>query len=256
MTIANFNPNGAKPLPQGEPSSLANNSGQGPNTPVLDIVSKKFNWGAFLLNWIWGLGNRTYITLILFLLGFIPFLGIVAIFGCQIWFGIKGNEWAWQNKRWNSIEHFHEVQKKWAIAGIICSILGTLVTAATIVMMFIPAMMMNTSTQQNEVMVKKSVNALMEVSLLNEAQGKKCDASSEGLATCFAEKANVKDQFGATVVASDGVIWSFSGDGVCSNAGDCSVSITNDKGMFETIPLSLENGYLKVHADEILAKHI
>ena len=67
---------------------------------------KKFNWGAFLLNWIWGLGNKTYLPLIVLPIAFIPF-------------GSKGNEWAWQNKQWMSVEHFDDVQKKWALAAVI-----------------------------------------------------------------------------------------------------------------------------------------
>lgn len=103
-----------------------NNSGKGGDYPVLDIIKDKFNWGAFLLSWIWGIGNKTYITLIMlvaWLLGFIPFVGALLVLGIHIWFGIKGNEWAWQNKRFPSIKAFHEYQKKWAIAGIIISIL-------------------------------------------------------------------------------------------------------------------------------------
>ena len=109
MAIVNMS-NGRKPFPPKDggqkTGNLENNSGQGPNTPVLDIVSKKINWGACLLTWIWGLGNKSYVTLLVFLVCMIPFVGIIAYLGCQIWFGIKGNEWAWQNKRWNSIEHF------------------------------------------------------------------------------------------------------------------------------------------------------
>ena len=86
--------------------SLENNSGAGPESPVLDIVSKRFCWGAFFLNWIWGLGNKTYITLLVFLVGLIPFVGALAVFGCQIWFGIMGNRWAWQNKRWKRSGYF------------------------------------------------------------------------------------------------------------------------------------------------------
>ena len=33
--------------------------------------------------------------------------------------GIKGREWAWQNKRWDSLEHFNRVQKKWSVWGAI-----------------------------------------------------------------------------------------------------------------------------------------
>ena len=58
------------------------------------------------LNWIWGLGNRTYIALLMF----VPFVNLVMPFVL----GAKGNEWAWRNKRWDSIEQFESVQRKWA----------------------------------------------------------------------------------------------------------------------------------------------
>ena len=109
-----------------------NNSGQGENIEVPENVSDKFNWGAFLLTWIWGLGNKTYITLLILLtivLAFIPFVNLVAgiaQLALAIWFGIKGNEWAWKNKKFASVEAFHEYQKKWAIAGTILAILGIL----------------------------------------------------------------------------------------------------------------------------------
>ena len=55
MEINGFNKvQQAKPIP-GANSSLTNNSGAGKDSPVLDIVAKRFNWGACLLSWIWGL---------------------------------------------------------------------------------------------------------------------------------------------------------------------------------------------------------
>ncbi len=77
---------------------------------------KKWNWGAFLLSWIWGLGNRTYIAL----LALLPLANIVMPFVL----GAKGNELAWRNKHWDSIEHFKRVQRLWSIWGI--SYLGAL----------------------------------------------------------------------------------------------------------------------------------
>jgi Cytochrome oxidase complex assembly protein 1 len=68
-----------------------------------------WNWGAFLLNWIWGIGNNTYIAL----LTLIPIVGFVMIFVL----GAKGNRWAWKNGRWDSVAHFKRVQRRWAIAG-------------------------------------------------------------------------------------------------------------------------------------------
>lgn len=92
-----------------------NTSGKGEHSQVPLEVKEKFNWGAFLLSWIWGLGNKTYITLIYLILGFIPLVNL----GVSIWFGIKGNEWAWQNKRFKSIPDFHSYQKKWVVGAII-----------------------------------------------------------------------------------------------------------------------------------------
>ena len=106
------------------PQNLNNNSGQGPNSEVQDEVANRYNWGAFTFSWIWGLGNRTYITLLTLVLVFIPFVGNIAAIIANIIFGIKGNRWAWQNKQWKSIEHFHKVQKTWACWGIGLMIVG------------------------------------------------------------------------------------------------------------------------------------
>ena len=133
MAFSNYTPS-PRPKNFGQPVQETqmgeNNSGQGPNTPVPDIVARKFNWGAFLLSWIWGLGNKTYITLIIFatiLVAWIPIIGWLISLGICIWFGTKGNEWAWQNKRFQSIEHFHEYQKKWAIAGIVLYLVSIII---------------------------------------------------------------------------------------------------------------------------------
>ncbi|WP_213738216.1 cytochrome c oxidase assembly factor Coa1 family protein [Bradyrhizobium sp. dw_411] len=71
----------------------------------------RWNWGAFLLNWIWGIGNNTFIALLVF----IPFVGLVMPFVL----GAKGSRWAWRNGRWDSVAHFQRVQRKWAIWGVV-----------------------------------------------------------------------------------------------------------------------------------------
>ena len=99
-------------------STTENESGSGENCVVPDEVANKFNWGAFGLGFIWGIANKSYLTLF-WLIGLkLPFSFIICLI-MQIWFGKKGNTWAWQNKRWDSIEKFHEAQRKWAIAAII-----------------------------------------------------------------------------------------------------------------------------------------
>ncbi len=70
---------------------------------------KKWNWGAFLLTWIWGLGNKTYIAL----LGLIPVVNLVMAFVL----GAKGSEWAWKNKKCGSAEQFTRIQGLWTAFG-------------------------------------------------------------------------------------------------------------------------------------------
>jgi tetrahydromethanopterin S-methyltransferase subunit B len=75
----------------------------------LPVEAKRWNWGAFLMNWIWGLGNGTYIAL----LCLIPVVNLVMIFIL----GARGGQWAWKNKQWANIEHFTRVQGLWTAFG-------------------------------------------------------------------------------------------------------------------------------------------
>jgi len=97
-----------------KPHVEGNTSGQGRSAVVPEEI-KKWNWGAFLLSLIWGIGNNVWIAL----LCLIPYVVFIMAFVL----GAKGSEWAWQKKRWNSIEHFKNVQKKWAIAGLVLVII-------------------------------------------------------------------------------------------------------------------------------------
>lgn len=85
-----------------------NTSGKGKGYPIPDGI-KGWSWGAFLLNWIWALCNRTWIGLFCLM----PYVGFVMSFAL----GFKGREWAWQNKRWDSVAHFQSVQRKWSMWG-------------------------------------------------------------------------------------------------------------------------------------------
>ncbi len=92
------------------------NSGMGPYTPVPAEI-KGWNWGGFLMTWIWGIGNNVWISLIA-LLGFIPWIGWIIELIMRIILGIHGNEWAWQRKKWESIEHFKKTQRNWMWWGV------------------------------------------------------------------------------------------------------------------------------------------
>lgn len=70
---------------------------------------KKWNWGAFTFNIVWGIGNYTFLPL----LCLIPIINIVWIFVC----GFKGNEWAWKSGKFTNIEDFLATQETWSRAG-------------------------------------------------------------------------------------------------------------------------------------------
>ncbi len=92
------------------PTSSATASGQGA-VSTLPPEIRGWNWGAFFLNWIWGIGNSVWIAFLVF----IPLLNIIWCFVL----GARGNEWAWQHKKWDSIEHFKRTQHTWSKWGVI-----------------------------------------------------------------------------------------------------------------------------------------
>ena len=82
----------------------------GTRQDILPEEFRKWNWGAFTFTFIWGFGNRTYSALWCF----VPVVGLVMPFIL----GAKGNEWAWKNKQWESLDVFIRAQKTWAKAAL------------------------------------------------------------------------------------------------------------------------------------------
>ena len=93
----------------------------------------RWNWGAFFLNWIWGIGNSTWIAL----LALVPFVGLIMM----IVLGLRGSRWAWRNRAWRDAEHFRRTQRAWAIAGL--AIWLAVIGAATALVVSIPMAMKN-----------------------------------------------------------------------------------------------------------------
>jgi len=87
---------------------VENTSGQGKQATIPSEV-RGWNWGAFLLNWIWGLGNSAPIALLMF----VPLINLVMPFVL----GIKGSEWAWRNRKWESVAAFKREQRVWGWVG-------------------------------------------------------------------------------------------------------------------------------------------
>lgn len=114
----------------GEPTSaLVNSSGQGLSA-IVPPELQGWNWGAFLLTWVWGIGNRVWLAL----LALIP-MPLVAL-AMAILLGVKGNEWAWQSKKWDSIEQFRRRQRIWLYWGI-AALLAPLVLILGLVLIMV-----------------------------------------------------------------------------------------------------------------------
>ncbi|WP_414544632.1 serine/threonine protein kinase [Nostoc sp. CCY0012] len=92
---------------------IVNNSGCGINnlTQTVPEEIQGWNWGAFLLPWLWLWTNNVWYGLFCF----VPQIGWIM----AIALGTKGNEWAWRSRKWRSIEQFKAHQRGWAIAGVL-----------------------------------------------------------------------------------------------------------------------------------------
>ncbi len=119
--------------------------GQDKNTPIPPEL-KRWNWGAFFLNWIWGLGNSTYIALLMF----VPVINMVMPFVL----GARGNEWAWRNRVWASEAEFVRTQRNWARAGLAVFVLmlGIFVALVT----GLPALFKNSGAYQQSMEILRA----------------------------------------------------------------------------------------------------
>lgn len=85
------------------------NSGKGNDSQIPEEI-KGWSWGAAGLTWIWGGYHKVWISF----LHFIPYVNLI----WWIILGFKGNAWAWQSMKWESIEHFKQEQQRWKPWGI------------------------------------------------------------------------------------------------------------------------------------------
>lgn len=110
-------------------TATLNTSGQGLSA-VVPPELQGWNWGAFLLTWVWGIGNRVWLALLALIP--IPLVGLAI----AILLGVKGNEWAWQSKKWDSIEQFRRAQRIWLYWGI-ASLIAPLVLIVGIILIIV-----------------------------------------------------------------------------------------------------------------------
>ena len=108
LAVKSANQNQLLPLKE-----IINNSGCGINNHNETVPEEilGWNWGAFLMPWLWMWPNQVWYGLFCFIPQISGFMAIAL--------GAKGNEWAWKSRRWHSIEQFKAHQRGWAIAGIL-----------------------------------------------------------------------------------------------------------------------------------------
>ena len=109
-------------------TGTTNTSGQG-SSSVLPQELQGWNWGGFLLTWIWGVGNQVWLALLALIP--VPFAALAV----AVVLGLKGNEWAWQSKKWDSIAQFQRTQRIWMIWGIVALFLPLLFIVGVLLIM-------------------------------------------------------------------------------------------------------------------------
>jgi hypothetical protein len=105
---------------QNQENNQENVSGTGSyqNSQEVPNEIKGWNWGAFMFTFLWGVGNKVYISLVCL----IPIANIVFPFIL----GAKGNEWAWKAGFYRDVEEFKKTQSSWKIAGLIAFVLAAI----------------------------------------------------------------------------------------------------------------------------------
>jgi len=91
----------------------------------IDEQLRRFNIGAFLGTWAWGLANRIYWPLAIIPLSLIPYIGqILSILLCT-YLGLNGNPLGWQHSKGVSFPTWSKKQSTWiyigAVVFIICA---------------------------------------------------------------------------------------------------------------------------------------
>lgn len=108
----------------------SNNSGMGEQAPY--SITKNFNWGACLFNWVWGIRYKKWALLTIPALILIPY-GIVICVVMSLWAGINGNQWAWEEVEYRDERDFHKAQQQWVkVWGVFAFFLAVVFTPVAI----------------------------------------------------------------------------------------------------------------------------
>lgn len=113
---------GAEDLRKGAPTTIHAPNDSGTPEAQLPGELKGWNWGAFFLPFAWGPFNRVWVGLSVLIVVFLPIpwlLGLLIYSPMALFVGLRGNEWAWRARKWESVDHFRKVQGLWTKWGTI-----------------------------------------------------------------------------------------------------------------------------------------
>lgn len=111
-------------MPFGQGEEVNTSGTNGPVPP--EIARLKWNWGAFLLAFLWSVNHRIkwgWGILVLSLLGRAPgaigYLFSILVLVASVYLGLKGSTMAWQNRRFDGgVAQYFAVQRKWLTWGV------------------------------------------------------------------------------------------------------------------------------------------
>jgi len=106
---------------------------------VPDVSLRRWNWGAFVFTWLWGLFNGAYLPLLGLLVGLVPSMilwqqslpgggkawvstSTLLYTAWSAYCGVRGDTWAWRGRTWRSVEQFRRSQHNWAVASSVAAI--------------------------------------------------------------------------------------------------------------------------------------
>lgn len=121
---------------------------------------KEFNWGAYFGTWLWGLWNKSYKTLWIILLGWTPWGFLYSLY-----IGMKGNEWAANNRDWQNLDEFKKSQETQTIVFVLYKVLLLPIIIYTVVF--------------------RTIFGIMATSIKEAASSPECNSKLEKLDTTF-----------------------------------------------------------------------
>ena len=167
-------------------------------------VTKVFNWGAFFGTWIWGLINKSYIPCWYLLLFFTPWG-----FYFQLICGLKGNEWAYNNKKCTDVEKFNESQQKQTTIWTVLTFVGVPVLYIIFIILITVGIAVATAADTNKNGAEHTTNKIesimqgvssiyFESHEITETENKYYILPSDWVQYSFSEKKDILDMAAST----------------------------------------------------------